>query len=420
MNATAREIKKLTGLTSALFQHPSDRAVLAKLEAVPVIPGMIGAIMDTVKLQMEMELLANSFHVTAESFPKLNAIYQKVCATLCVESPPELYVEYSPGYNAYTTGVDKAIVVVSSAMAADFNDQELTYVLGHELGHYLSGHIKYKMLVRLITGGATMLLGGLAKIAANATFGPLLFLWSRRSEYTSDRAGLLACQDIAGAHRANLRLAGCPPRFIDSLPPDILLKQVEMFDRRVSDSLLGNMFAGLNQLYSTHPRLIERSAELKNWIDEGWFEDIVNGSESTRRNLAGQLATDPVMAEMNMLLVQHIARHAAGEFNVPRSEAMRLVRRAIFGGEPLRHTALERILRIELAVTRDRSDKVKYTVGILVNHNGRPVVQQLGLPLPESWDDTPMKIRKDFLTQNTNTIVNVLYSVDTEPSPSHQ
>ena len=404
-------LRQLTGLQPVLFQHPSDRAILEKLEAVPLIPGMVGKLMDTVKVQMEMNLLANSFHVTAESFPVLHAVYQRVCAVLCVGTPPELYLEYSPGYNAYMTGVDRAIVVVSSTMAAEFNERELAYVLGHELGHYLSGHVKYQTLVRLLAGGTTMALGGVAKIAADVTFAPLLYLWSRRAEYTCDRAGLLACQDVADAHRTNLRLAGCPRTFIDSLPPDLLLKQADEFNRRVSGKFWESTFAGINQIYRTHPRVIERSAELKNWIDEGWFADIVDGTDESRRKLAGQISADPKTADTMRMILRFTGRFAAGEFGLPHGEAAQLVRRAIYSGETLKNTALERIMRIELAITRGDSEKMKYEVRLLVNRDGRPVIRHLEIPMSESWDDVPKPIRREFISRNEKTIVNKLYSV---------
>lgn len=414
MNTASHDIKRLTGLTPALFQHPSDRAILAKLEGVPVIPGLVGKLLDTLKEKIEIDLLANSFHVTTETFPDLYAIYQRACATLCVDSPPPLYAQCSSSYNAYTMGVDKAFIVVNSSLASDFNEAELTYVLGHELGHVLSGHVKYQTLVYLITDGVVSLLGGrLMRIAANVTFGPLLYLWSRRAEYTADRVGLLACQDINVAYRANLRMAGCPKQFVESLPQDVLLKQSEEYQERVSKSLLSNMFSGMNQIFSTHPRIIDRASELKSWIDEGWFEDIVEGSEDSRRTLGGQVSADPQMAEMMRLLMLNIVHYATKEFAVPHAEAKRLIRRAIFGNETLRHTALERILRIELAITREGSDKVRHTICSLVNKGGHPVAQRLALPMPDSWDDTPAEIRKVFITQNKDAIVNVLYSVDT-------
>jgi Zn-dependent protease with chaperone function len=403
--------KKLAGLTPALLQHPSDRAILTKLEVVPVLPGMVGKILDTIKESLELNLLSNSLHVTAESLPKLHAVYRQTCDTLCIATPPPLYVEYSPGYNAYTMGVDKAFIVVHSSLVADFDDAELTYIIGHELGHYLSGHVKYQTLVRLIGGNALSQFSGLAKIAANATFGPLLYLWSRRAEYTGDRAGLLACQDVAVAHRANLKLVGCPRHFVDSLSPDVLLKQAEEFHERISNSVVSRVFSGMNQIFRDHPRIIERFSELKNWIEEGWFDDIVEGTEESRRKLASQLAADPQTAEMMLLIMQNIARCAAREFSVPRPEAARLLRRAVFCGETLKFTALERILRIELAIAKDGPDKVRYSACFLINQDGRPVAQRFALLMPESWDDAPAELRKTFIAQNTDTIVNVLYSV---------
>ncbi|MDR2117716.1 MAG: hypothetical protein LBP87_15165, partial [Planctomycetaceae bacterium] len=67
----------LEGLRPPIFQHPSDRAILTRLEAIPVLPDIVGKALDIYKEQLEMTLISSSFHVTEKSLPKIYAIYQQ-------------------------------------------------------------------------------------------------------------------------------------------------------------------------------------------------------------------------------------------------------------------------------------------------------------------------------------------------------
>lgn len=408
--SSAKQPKKLDGLTACLFQHASDRAILRKLEAVPVFPALVGKILDEVEEEVELDLLSDAFQVTSASLPEVYDSYHRACDTLCVVNPPPLYIEYSPVYNAHTTGVDKAFIVVNSALAADLDGEELSYVLGHELGHYLCGHVKYQTFVQLLVGKAIESIDGVAKILADATFGPLLFLWSRRAEYSADRAGLLACQDPLVAHRANLLLAGCPKKFQQSLPPEVFIEQARVFEERASRGLIKNLVMATREAYRDHPRLVERSSELSKWVEEGWYADIVDGTAASRARMSESLEQDPLTAEMLSLLIRNIAKCCAAEFSLGLETVAPLVRRAVWGGESLKGTLLEPLLRIEWIIEKEKS-VLRHYVGLLVYRKGDAVRLKFDIPMPERWEDAPSEIRRDLIDQGGKPLVRVLYSV---------
>ena len=51
----------------------------------------------------------------------------------------------------------KPFIVVNSRMVELFDDDELRHVLGHELGHLLSGHAVYRTMMIILTELATNL-----------------------------------------------------------------------------------------------------------------------------------------------------------------------------------------------------------------------------------------------------------------------
>jgi Zn-dependent protease with chaperone function len=58
-------------------------------------------------------------------------------------------------------------------------------------------------------GMATLGFGGLLSLPLEIA----LVRWQRMSEFTADRAGILACQDVNAAMGAMMKLAGLPSKF---------------------------------------------------------------------------------------------------------------------------------------------------------------------------------------------------------------
>jgi Zn-dependent protease with chaperone function len=402
---------RLDGLRPITFQHPSDYAILSKLEAIPILPGLVGQVLDVCKEHMEMTLISNSFHVTKKSLPKIYTIYHQACNALCIDNMPPLYLMHDPVYNAYTMGVDKAFIVVSSGIIDEFDDNELLYILGHELGHILCEHIKYKTFLSLLAEPTMLSSSGIAKIMANVTFAPLLYLWSRRSEFSCDRAGLLACQSLEATHRINLRLSGCSKRIFDQLSPNALLDQTNEFRKRVSQNWISHFFATANQIYATHPRTIERSMELQDWVTEGWYDEIVKGTSQSRTKLAEIFSGDPQIIELTFILTRSISAICVQEFQLSHEIVTPIIRKIMYENGTLKETSLERILRIELVVEKINSNTIRYILVFLINQQDTAMRQKFNLPMSENWDDAPSSIRNEFTKKNEKRIIRLLYSV---------
>src|SRR4029453_14662392 len=116
-------------------------------------------------------------------------------ATLDVRDLPLLYVYTDPRPHAMALGIDHPFVGGDSGMIDLLDEDELRFVLGHELGHVLSGHALYTtmlmQLLRVSNALAWLPVGALGLRAVIAA----LYEWSRMAELSSDRAGLLATQD---------------------------------------------------------------------------------------------------------------------------------------------------------------------------------------------------------------------------------
>ena len=85
--------------------------------------------------------------VDERQFPRLNRLLTDVGATLDAAELPEMFVVADPYLNAVTIGMNKPTIVLNSALLDLLDEEELRFIIGHELGHAFSGHAVYQTLL---------------------------------------------------------------------------------------------------------------------------------------------------------------------------------------------------------------------------------------------------------------------------------
>ena len=139
---------------------------------------------------------------------------------------PDLYIDWNYTINACTIGAENPIIILNSGLIDLCTDEEIMFIIGHEVGHIKSNHMLYHMMAQVInyfidaTPGGTLVAGGLQFA---------LYYWSRMSEFTADRAGLMCCQDPEAMARAFIKMAGLPQKEFDNIRTDTFLQQARDF-----------------------------------------------------------------------------------------------------------------------------------------------------------------------------------------------
>jgi Zn-dependent protease with chaperone function len=229
---------------------------------------------------LRLLFLASSVRASNEQFPDLYQLLLDGAAILDLPEVPELYISQNPTPNAMTLGSDKPFIVITTGLVDLLDAEEHRFVIGHELGHVLSGHAVYRTmlfhLTRLATRLAWFAIGyiGLRVIIAG------LEEWYRKSELSCDRAGVLASQDPAAARRSLMKIAGGSR--ISELSPDEFLRQAHEYDA-VPDVREG-LLKMIQMQGTTHPFAVVRFAELDHWVAEGEYADILAGSYPRRED----------------------------------------------------------------------------------------------------------------------------------------
>lgn len=276
----------LTDVSPEAYEHPSDRAALSSLRTVRGFDEMLKWLSGLVRDRSHrLYFLASSVRTSDRQFARVHALVADGARILDLPVVPECYITQQPDATAVTLGRDAPFVVLSSGLVELLDEEELRFVVGHELGHILSGHAVYRtMLTHLLALSRRVFWLPLGYLGLRALVAALEE-WYRKSEISCDRAGLLAGQDPAAALRAQMKMAGG-----GSLPDmDIteFLEQAREYD--ATGSLRDGVIKLLQLEGRTHPMAVVRAAELRRWIDGGDYQRILAGDYPRR----GEETTTP-------------------------------------------------------------------------------------------------------------------------------
>jgi Zn-dependent protease with chaperone function len=306
-------------ISAVSWEHPADRAALQTLRSIPGVDEVIRKTLALLGGERGVRLLfqGNSVRVGPTQFPKLWHLHNEVVTTFDWPRVPELYVSQTPFFNAGAYGIDTPFVVVHSAAIELLDDDELRVLLSHELGHVMSGHALYRTIaaiLALISLGALPTLAGLAVLPIRLAF----LEWSRKSELSSDRAGLLGAQDIATAQRVDMKMAGGGrgEGFAGQLNVDAFMQQAHEYV--ASGEGLDVVYKLLSTLALTHPMHTVRAAELQRWVASGEYDRLLRGEYSRR----GPETTDRPLAD-DLSAAGHYYAGEARELATQVAEAAR-------------------------------------------------------------------------------------------------
>lgn len=270
-----RKLRPLTGLSAEEFRHPHDARAT---DALRQIPGFDKALAKLLEYGLErlyyVDNVASNIRVTPNMFGRLHRSLSWACKILDVPEP-EMYVTVDPVPNAFTYGHTKPFITLTSGLIDLFSDEELFFVIGHEVGHIKAGHVLYGTMARNIAAVVAFL--GSATFGLGALLGQgiivALYEWYRCAELTCDRAALLCVQDIEPAYATFMKLAGGTTRLAHEMSRDEFLRQVAAYEE-VDRSTLDKAYKFLLTVYRTHPFAMARAKMLGNWHAEG-FEEIM-------------------------------------------------------------------------------------------------------------------------------------------------
>ena len=139
-------------------------------------------------------LIGSSVLIHEAQNPEIFAIVKRQCAALGLPLPL-VFVRQDPLVPAAAIGFGEPYsLVLSSEYLEELREDELSFVIGRQLGHIAAGHVRYQSLLSV---------NGNENALVSLIFGP----WLRRCELTCDKVGLICCGSLDAASRAIAILA---------------------------------------------------------------------------------------------------------------------------------------------------------------------------------------------------------------------
>jgi len=234
---------------------------------------------------LRMMLEGHAFRVTERMAPRLFQLCHEVMAALRFEDPVEFFVRSTPELNcaAYSrVEEDQAhIVMINSGLFERFDDAEMRFVIGHELGHLLSRNSELTRIVQFVFPDGTEV--------------PLIFqnrlaLWDKLAELSADRYGYIASPDLGKCISAFFKLASGLDTARMAFDPMAYLEEMEK---------VVEYFQEKGSVHGSHPVNPMRIKALQHFAGSDLFRAVAAG-----RTLERDEALATQMESLQQILLQ--------------------------------------------------------------------------------------------------------------------
>lgn len=285
----SRQRRRFPGISSRAYEHPADRSALVALRKLSGFDTVFKALSGLLpERSLRLLYLSDSVRVSDAQFSHLNDMLRDACYVLDLDKVPPMYVTQDPVPNAMCVGLDEPVIVLTTGLVELLDEEEMRAVIGHEVGHALSGHAVYRTVLLFLTNVALKVawipLGNVAVMAIVTA----LREWFRKSELSADRAGLLVGQDLRASMRGLMKIAG--GNHLHEMNVDAFLAQADEYEK--AGDLRDSVLKILNVLPRSHPFTTVRAAELNKWSESRDYQRLMDGHYPKRSEDKDTSVTD--------------------------------------------------------------------------------------------------------------------------------
>jgi len=192
-------------------------------------------------------LLSHTVKLNRVIAPRLYDICREVSEFLDFHEDIDFYLQASPEVNAFSINgfnIVPHMICFTSSLINLLGDDELRFVIGHEIGHLIYKHSQLDVVNRILANRENEEIPAI--IALN------FMRWQRYAESTSDRIGFLAMPDIKVIGKCFFKFASGVSEEILCFDVDEYLKQLD----KIREIAMGDTV-------STHPNHLVRIRNLE-------------------------------------------------------------------------------------------------------------------------------------------------------------
>jgi DnaJ-domain-containing protein 1 len=196
-------------------------------------------------------MLANTVKLNKVIAPRLYKLCGEIQKYFDFKEPIDFYLFASPEVNAFSIngfGIVHHMVCFTSSLIQQLNDDELRFVIGHEMGHLIFKHSQLDVVNKILANRENEEIPSALAI--------YFLRWQRYAEVSCDRIGYLAEPNIKTIGTVFFKFAsGLSEKYLN-FNIDEYLKQLA----KIKEIAVGDF-------YSTHPNNLVRLQNLLNFSD---------------------------------------------------------------------------------------------------------------------------------------------------------
>ncbi len=210
------------------FQLLEDKELLEKFDSVKIptlirpmlkteeeyiVPWLRKHTADVQDYELTIKMMRQGVLVTEKQFAWVKSEVDACAKILHLSPPPAVFIVGKGRMKAEAVNFKTPFIVLPSELIDKSSPKALRFAIGRQMGHIKCDHVFYKGLTSEASGSLELILGKWGQELLNSFFGKVSDLalvdWILAHEISADRAGLIACQDLAVAQRAllNFKLA---------------------------------------------------------------------------------------------------------------------------------------------------------------------------------------------------------------------
>jgi Zn-dependent protease with chaperone function len=192
--------------------------------------------------------MRSALRVSDRQRPDIKVLVDECMRHVDISPDTRVFITQSPILNAYAFGLGKPYsIILNSALVKHLDADELKCVIGYEMGHIKFGHTNLLSLIGTL-GGETFGIPGIGMLIRYA-----FLFWERASEFTADRAGLVACGRLDKAISTELKLGVGP-----ELAEEVDMRELAQTWRAEK----GNILGAFGEMQGTHPMMLTRIQQI--------------------------------------------------------------------------------------------------------------------------------------------------------------
>jgi Zn-dependent protease with chaperone function len=226
-------------LDKSVFLWAQDGQAMSKLQSISALHTVVRNVSDKVGRPW-IESTFNAIRLGPRQFTDVWNLAVLAARILGLPKMPDVYISGDQMWNTYTYGTENSsFIVLGTSHLINFAGDELLFVLAREMGHCRAGHALWNTVLRFVAGDVSVHTGLLSnglinainptKLIQGAIDLPLM-AWSRQSDVTADRAGLMAVGDEALVRRVLLAWSIRSARLLQQVNIEEWLKQESASD----------------------------------------------------------------------------------------------------------------------------------------------------------------------------------------------